>query len=330
MATSAPQPTRLFNRDFILLWQGQVISRLGNQAFTIATTLWTLEVTGSATLMGLMLTASRIATVVLGPFAGALVDSRPRLRTLIACDFGRGALTCALAVSFWALPVQPLVGALFFVALMNGVLGAVFNPAVASITPDLVPERRLGAANSIQQASMQAGTFVGQGFGGVLYQALGAPLLFLFDGVTFLFSGISETFIRHRDTPGSGRQAAVTWAEFRRKTVDGLDYLIKRPGLRAVFLSGAIINLVAMPVVVLLPIFVTDFLNATLDWYGFLLASLSAGMIGGFAVTALARPTGVNHARFMIGMFALLSVALVPGHREIDRLADQSSCGNSE
>jgi len=90
MATSAARPTTLFNREFILLWQGQVVSRLGNQAFTIATTLWTLEVTGSATLMGLMLTASRIATVVLGPFAGAFVDNRPRLRIIVACDFGRG------------------------------------------------------------------------------------------------------------------------------------------------------------------------------------------------------------------------------------------------
>jgi DHA3 family macrolide efflux protein-like MFS transporter len=112
---------------------------------------------------------------------------------------------------------------LFFVALMNGVMAAVFNPAVASVTPDLVPESRLAAANSIQQASMQAGTFLGQGLGGVLYQALGAPLLFLFDGVTFLFSGVSETFIRHTDTPAADRRDVVSWAKFRKKTFDGLD-----------------------------------------------------------------------------------------------------------
>lgn len=310
MATPAPQPTTLFNRDFFLLWQGQVVSRLGNQAFLIATTLWTLEVTGSATAMGLMLTANRIATIVLGPFAGAFVDSHPRLRTIVACDFGRGALTCALAASFFVLPSQPLVGVLFFVALMNGVMAAVFNPAVASVTPDLVPETRLAAANSIQQASMQAGTFLGQGLGGVLYQALGAPLLFLFDGVTFLFSGISETFIRHEDSPAGGARDEVSWAKFKQKTFDGLDYLMRKPGLRTVFLCGSVINFVAMPVVVLLPIYVTDFLGATLEWYGFLLAALSAGMIAGFAVTAVTRPTGGSHARFMIGMFALLAVSL--------------------
>ena len=189
-------------------------------------------------------------------------------------------------------------------------MAAVFNPAVASITPDLVPETRLAAANSIQQASMQAGTFLGQGLGGVLYQALGAPLLFLFDGVTFLFSGISETFIRHEDSPAGGARDEVSWAKFKQKTFDGLDYLMRKPGLRTVFLCGSVINFVAMPVVVLLPIYVTDFLGATLEWYGFLLAALSAGMIAGFAVTAVTRPTGGSHARFMICMFALLAVSL--------------------
>jgi MFS family permease len=244
---------------------------------------------------------------VLGPFAGAYVDSRPRLRTIVACDFGRGGVTCALAASFFVLPPQGLVGVLFFVALMNGVMAAVFNPAVASITPDLVPDTRLAAANSIQQASLQSGTFIGQGPGGVLYQALGAPLLFLFDGITFLFSGVGETFIRHKDVPAGDGRDEVSWAKFKQKTFDGLAYVAGRPGLRSVFVCGSIINFVAMAVVVLLPIYVTDFLGHTLEWYGFLLAALSAGMIFGFAVT---RPTGGQHARFMISMFALLAVSL--------------------
>ena len=116
--------------------------------------------------------------------------------------------------------------------------------------------------------------------------------------------------IKHGDTAVSDVRDVVSWAEFRRKTFDGLDYLVRRPGLHAVFLSASVINLVAMPVVVLLPIYVTDYLNTTLDWHGFLLAALSAGMIVGFGVTALARPTGVSHARFMIGMFTLLSLSL--------------------
>ena len=88
MATSGPQPTALFNRDFFLVWQGQVVSRLGNQAFLIASTLWTLEVTGSATAMGLMLTANRVATVVLGPSPAPLSTVIPDCAPSSPATFG--------------------------------------------------------------------------------------------------------------------------------------------------------------------------------------------------------------------------------------------------
>ena len=65
---------------------------------------WTLEITGSAAMMGLMMTASRVASVVLGPFAGAFADSHQRLRIIVVCDFSRGVMACLLALSFWLLP----------------------------------------------------------------------------------------------------------------------------------------------------------------------------------------------------------------------------------
>ena len=77
--------------------------------------------------------------MVLGPFAGAFADSHRRLRIVIVCDFARGGMACVLALSFWLLPSQALLVALFLVALLNGVFTAMFNPAVASLTPELVP-----------------------------------------------------------------------------------------------------------------------------------------------------------------------------------------------
>lgn len=310
MAVPATSPTALLNRDFFLLWQGQVVSRLGSQAFAIAMAFWTLEVTGSATLMGVMMTASRVGTVVFGPLAGAFADSHQLLRIIVVCDVARGLVTCGLALAFWFLPPEMLVVPLFLVALGNGVFTALFNPAVASLTPELVPEHRLAAANSLQHLSMQTGALIGQGLAGVLYRLLGAPVLLLVDGVTFLFSGASESLIRRRadgvpDRPGQG-----AWPELWRATIEGVRYLSRRPGLRIFFLSAAVMNLVAMPVIALLPIYVTDYLHAKPDWYGFLLAALSAGMVCGYGVTAVLRVRSKNHARLIIAMFAGVALGL--------------------
>ena len=73
-------------RDFLLLWQGQLVSQIGNQAFLVATVSWTLDVTGSPGLLGLLLGASTLAAVLFGPIAGALADRHSRKRLIVAAE----------------------------------------------------------------------------------------------------------------------------------------------------------------------------------------------------------------------------------------------------
>src|SRR5579864_4918692 len=63
-------PASLANRNFLLLWQGQAISQLGNQAFALTMSLWSMEISGSASLMGLLLAATTLPTSLLAPLGG--------------------------------------------------------------------------------------------------------------------------------------------------------------------------------------------------------------------------------------------------------------------
>lgn len=64
------KPDRLLNRNFVLLWQGQLVSHVGSQAFVIALLYWTMEVTGSAKVMAMLVIGSTLPAIILGPFAG--------------------------------------------------------------------------------------------------------------------------------------------------------------------------------------------------------------------------------------------------------------------
>ena len=71
-------PKRLMNRNFFLLWQGQMVSQVGSAVFRIAMMFWIKHTTGSATLMGLIAMVSALPMVIFGPIGGTFADRHSR------------------------------------------------------------------------------------------------------------------------------------------------------------------------------------------------------------------------------------------------------------
>ena len=79
MATAAlavsPSPFAVFrHRNFSLLWTGQFISTVGSSLTSLAASIYIYRQTGSALSVGLMLMATAAPSLILGLFAGVLVD----------------------------------------------------------------------------------------------------------------------------------------------------------------------------------------------------------------------------------------------------------------
>jgi MFS family permease len=306
-------PARLFNRDFVLLWQGQLVSQLGSRAFLVAMMFWTLGQTGSASVMGVLLAVSSLPAAVLGPFGGALADRHSRVRIIVLSDVVRGIVVLGLAGAMWsvAVPNDVRLALLFAVALLNGIVGSVFTPAVTAAIPDLVPASRLAAANSLQQTSTQVAALVGQAVGGVLYALLGAPVLFMLDGVSYLFSGLSETFIRLPSGAAARTAGRGGFGVFLAATREGLLYVWSRRGMRNFMLTAAVFNFIMMPVLVMLPFLVQDFLLETVEWYGFLLASISGGVVLGLLLAGALSLDPAGRAKAIMVLYVTTPLAVV-------------------
>ena len=94
------RPTPLWrNRDYLLLWGGQLISLTGTNVSQVAFPLLTLALTHSAAQAGLVAAARGAPLVALMLPAGALVDRWNRRRVMIVCDVGRALAMGALAVA---------------------------------------------------------------------------------------------------------------------------------------------------------------------------------------------------------------------------------------
>jgi MFS family permease len=308
------EPDKLFNRNFALQFQGQAISRLGSQMFMAGLLFWIKHATGSAALMGVLSMVASLPGVFLMPVGGALADRYPRRLIIIIGDLIRGLALLALTGFMLTNPtaVPAILVGLFVVSVINGIVGSFFGPALAATIPDLVPANKVNAANSLGQLSMQASLFIGQALGGVMYRLVGAPILFLFNGLSFLYSSTSEVFVK---IPQTIPEAKGSWREqfreFGHTIAEGFRYVWDKPGLRAMLYFSAALSFFTAPILVLMPFYVEDTLRARTDWYGFLLAGYAVGTMFGFLLAGILRVPAQSRARLMLTISVLVPLGFV-------------------
>ncbi|HUF08004.1 MAG TPA: MFS transporter [Rhodothermales bacterium] len=307
-ADTASGPRRLWNRNFTLLWQGQFISLLGSQAFFVAVSFWVAEATESPALLGSLLMASILPGLLLTPLGGVIADRHSRVNLVIASDLIRAVVIIGAAgVHFSQAPIDAKVLAIGIAMVISGIVGAFFQPAVNAMIPDLVPTGRLAAANSATQVSAQVASIAGQALGGILYKVLGASTLILIDGLTFLLSAGSETFIRaDRTRVGSRDAGASVLPQIR----EGMAWVGHQPGMFHFLIAAALLNFFMAPMIVLLPFYVSGHLGASVQWYGFLVASLSAGSVFGSVVAGVVPVSGRRRARTLTILFVVTPLLL--------------------
>jgi DHA3 family macrolide efflux protein-like MFS transporter len=264
------RPTKLLNKNFVLLWQGQLVSLFGMQAYSIAMMFWIKHQTGSATLMGLVMMVSQIPGVLLGPISGVFVDRYSRWKIIVGSDLIRGLITMALAALVFFSPDgnNIIIVGLFTVGLISSTVAAFFNPAITAAIPELVPTEKLATANSMHAFSYQVSNFVGMGIGGVLFRIMGASMLFFIDGITYIFSAISEMFIKiPQNFPDEKADAKSNFSRMIDDIKEGFLFIWQNKGMRDLFFTATLLNFFLVPGMVLTPFFVEDYLMANSDWY---------------------------------------------------------------
>jgi MFS family permease len=236
---SAPERTKLSrNRDYRLLWSGQVVSEAGFSTTMIAFPLLVLAITGSAAQSGLVLGAVAVAQLVAGLPAGALVDRWPRKRIMLGCEAVQalGAASLVLALWWGVAGLAQLV----VVAVVMGLCRALFEPAEEASLPRLVRTEQVSSAVALNAARTSAGQLSGTALGGFLF-ALGRLVPFAFDVVAHVVAFVSLVFVRlpARREPAEERPPA----HLGREIVEGLRWVWQQPRVRVTAVCAVVLNL---------------------------------------------------------------------------------------
>jgi predicted MFS family arabinose efflux permease len=242
---AAPAPL-LRNRDYLLLWSGQVVSTLGSTASGVVYPLLILAITDSPKAAGIAGALRALPYLVFSLPVGALIDRWDRRRVMILCDAGRclAVLAVPLAIAFDALSLWLVYAA----TLIEGSLYVFFNIAEVAALPKVVPTEQLPQAAAQNEAGFGAANIVGPSFGTTLFQLFGRAAPFIADAITYAISVATLLGIRTRFE----RERPAARRELRHEVAEGLRWLWTTPLIRYMaFLTGGL-NLVVAAVPLIL------------------------------------------------------------------------------
>jgi len=198
---------KLWNKDFILMTQAKAVSTIGDLMYSVAIGYWVYEKTGSTGLMGIMSSISMFITLFFSPFCGSIVDKCNRKWVMVGTDLLQGVLMLTMGILAYtdALNV-PIVLAAAVLAAFGSVL---YSPAATTLLLDIIPRSEVMRGQSINSGIATAINLVGSAFSGMMVAFFGVPLIVVINGISNLYSGITELLIRVPKTLRQGAEVSV-------------------------------------------------------------------------------------------------------------------------
>jgi MFS family permease len=294
----------LRNRDFRLLWAGQTVSIVGDYIAGIAFPFQILALGGGAFEFGISWTLNSGSFLVFLLIGGAMVDRVPRRLIILASDLIRGlgvGIIFVLATN-GALRIEHV----YAMSVVFGTTAAFFDPAMGAIIPELVPADVLQAGNALRGLSRQIALLGGPVLGGLLVAAGGPALAYGVDAMTFLVSFIALLTVR------PPRREAPPPAPLLRQVREGLAFTFSIPWLWVSIFGWALVNAGASgPLIVALPLLVTEVLRGDARLYGTILAALGVGQVIGTVVFGQFHVRRLGAGVYLLGVLAGAAIILI-------------------
>jgi MFS family permease len=208
-------PSLLRDTPFRRYWLGQTISLVGDQVTLLALPLTAVLVlhAGPAE-MGYLTAVALLPNLVFALHAGAWVDRRrSRRRVMIAADAGRALLTLTVPIAYWIDRLS--MGQLYVVAFLAGCLSLLFMVSNPTMMVSLARREQYLQANSLVNGSRAFSYVIGPSIGGLLVQALAAPVALLVDAVSFVWSGGLLAAISPTEPEPASAEESSVWAGMR-------------------------------------------------------------------------------------------------------------------
>ncbi len=268
----------LSQKQFLKLMLANLVSRFGDSLDVIAYSWIMYEVTGSESLMAVIVGLNYVPTVLLQPFAGALVDRMKKKWLMVLTDAVRFLIVAIFVILYACGTLTPLLIAIL--TLCTSTVEALRIPAGGAFMLHLLTPEHYTIAKAANYSLSQASQLIGFMLAGGLIALIGSAGVLWIDAVTFAVSAVVIASIQVSETCGDGKiNIDQIAADFR----EGLSFLKKNRTVQVVSIIGLVINFGLMPLSVFQTPYVNDYLKMGPEVLSYIKVLMILGMMSGAA-----------------------------------------------
>ncbi|MFD3400255.1 MFS transporter [Kribbella sp. NPDC058693] len=221
------------------LWIGQVLSGFGGQLTFVAVMFQVWDQTSSPAWTGAVGLAQALPLIVLGLFAGSLVDRLERRRIYLITTCGQ-LLTATVMASQLVLGRVP-VGVLLALIAVQAAFGATAGPVARTVLPQLLSRDQLAAGIALNRIGFQGAMLLGPALGGVIIGAWGVGVCYLVDALSFLAALYGVLGLPRMQIEGTAKPGL-------RGVWDGLAFVASTPVIRGALITDLAATVLSMPI----------------------------------------------------------------------------------
>lgn len=301
--------SKIEKRNIILYILGNGVSQLGSIIYSFAIGLYVLNTTGSGMKFATTLILAFIPMIVLTPFAGVFADRFDRKRIVVIMDLMNGLLFLVVFAYIYLRPLNLLV--IYLTSFVTNILTTFFGIAFESAKPQLVEEENLQRINSTSQIIMAGSGILGPMLGGAVYAMVDIRLFILFNGLSFIGSGLSEILIDFNYNKKIPKTNSETFKGVFASMKGGFIYLMGKKKIMKLFSYFLALNIaISIAIQVPLPYILNNYLKLSSSTYGVISGVFPVGMIIGAVLVGKFTEKYTNNKLFL-GLSYITSLLII-------------------
>lgn len=273
--------------NFTLFSFGKLISIFGSAIYTFAIGLFVLQNTGSGLSFATTLVLGTIPMVIVNPFAGVMADRFDKKKLVVSMDILNGVLLVSVYLLSFAYGLNLMM--IYVSTFIMTAFTCIFGVSLEAAKPNIVSDRRLVSINSVSKIIDSISSILGPMVGGIVFALIDIKMFILINGISFIFSGISEMFIDFNfNKDGSEIEArniekrAEGKISFIKDIKEGFIYIASQKNLINFIAVFVALNFcLGYGISVPLPYIINNILNLTSGQLGLIQGAFPVGLIIG-------------------------------------------------